>query len=63
MPREANGENDAFARYQDPVSGATWSGRGRAPNWIAGKDRDQFLVDRHAAAPAMVQAALFPEDR
>jgi DNA-binding protein H-NS len=21
--------------YQDPKSGATWSGRGRAPEWIA----------------------------
>ncbi|WP_374728572.1 H-NS histone family protein [Caballeronia hypogeia] len=56
-------EVDAPARYQDPLSGATWSGRGRAPNWIAGKNRDEFLVDRNAAARAMVQAALFPEER
>ncbi|MDR5825230.1 H-NS histone family protein [Caballeronia sp. LZ043] len=48
-------------KYRDPVSGATWSGRGRAPTWIAGKNRDEFLADRHAAARAMVQAALFPE--
>ncbi len=32
------------AKYQDPVSGSTWSGRGRAPQWIAGKDREAFLI-------------------
>ena len=31
-------------RYRDPISGATWSGRGRVPRWIAGKDREQFAV-------------------
>ncbi|AOJ85279.1 H-NS histone (plasmid) [Burkholderia sp. MSMB0856] len=30
------------ARYYDPVSGATWSGVGREPLWIRGKDRSQF---------------------
>src|ERR1700712_1482002 len=25
----------ATVRYRDPKSGATWSGHGRAPNWIA----------------------------
>ncbi|MEX3986017.1 H-NS family nucleoid-associated regulatory protein [Paraburkholderia sp. EG287A] len=32
------------AKYADPVSGATWSGRGRAPAWIAGKDRTKLLI-------------------
>ncbi|CAM2192098.1 DNA-binding protein H-NS [Paraburkholderia kururiensis] len=32
-------------KYHDPKSGATWSGRGRAPAWIAGaKDRTKFLI-------------------
>ncbi|MDR5783865.1 H-NS histone family protein [Caballeronia sp. LZ065] len=53
--------SEPSVKYRDPVSGATWSGRGRAPMWIAGKNRDEFLADRHAAARAMVQAALFPE--
>lgn len=30
--------------YQDPKSGATWSGRGRAPAWIAGKKREKLLI-------------------
>ncbi|AEA64092.1 H-NS histone family protein [Burkholderia gladioli] len=29
-------------KYWDPESGRTWSGRGRAPAWIAGKDRSAF---------------------
>ncbi|MEW9586389.1 H-NS histone family protein [Paraburkholderia sp. DGU8] len=33
------------AMYRDPKSGATWSGRGRAPAWIANvKDRSKFLI-------------------
>lgn len=33
------------ALYQDPKTGATWSGRGRAPAWIANaKDRTRFLI-------------------
>jgi DNA-binding protein H-NS len=34
-----------IARYRDPASGATWSGRGRAPHWIVGKNRDDFLIE------------------
>lgn len=30
-------------KYRDPKTGATWSGRGRAPAWI-GKNRDRFLI-------------------
>ncbi|NMV37885.1 H-NS family nucleoid-associated regulatory protein [Ralstonia insidiosa] len=30
-------------KYQDPKTGATWSGRGRAPAWV-GKNRDKFLI-------------------
>jgi DNA-binding protein H-NS len=33
------------AKYRDPASGATWSGRGKPPAWIAGKDRTKFLID------------------
>ncbi|MCA7955781.1 H-NS histone family protein [Burkholderia seminalis] len=32
-------------KYRDPKSGSTWSGRGKAPQWIAGaKNRDRFLI-------------------
>ncbi|MGY6122186.1 H-NS family nucleoid-associated regulatory protein (plasmid) [Paraburkholderia strydomiana] len=30
---------------RDPKSGATWSGRGRAPAWMAdAKDQKKFLI-------------------
>ena len=32
------------AKYRDPESGATWSGRGKPPRWIAGKNREQFAI-------------------
>ncbi|RYE41838.1 MAG: H-NS histone family protein [Hyphomicrobiales bacterium] len=39
------------AKYADPKTGATWSGFGRAPAWIASaKDRTKFLVDQQPAA-------------
>ncbi len=31
-------------KYKDPISGATWTGRGKAPKWIEGKDRGQFTL-------------------
>lgn len=31
-------------KYRDPKTGATWSGRGRAPAWIDGKDYAAFLI-------------------
>ncbi len=40
-------------KYMDPKTGKTWTGFGRAPNWIAGTmNRDAFLVDKSAAVPA-----------
>jgi DNA-binding protein H-NS len=34
------------AKYRDHKTGATWTGHGRAPGWIAGvKDRTQYLID------------------
>ena len=31
-------------KYRDPATGQTWTGRGKVPNWIDGKDRTQFLI-------------------
>lgn len=30
------------AKYRNPETGETWSGRGRAPRWLEGKNRDDF---------------------
>ncbi len=31
-------------KYRDPVSGQTWTGRGKAPKWIDGKERSPYLI-------------------
>ncbi|KWN14734.1 hypothetical protein WT83_16625 [Burkholderia territorii] len=31
-------------KYRDPATGATWSGRGREPAWIASQDHARFLI-------------------
>ncbi len=52
--------SSATAKYRDPKTGATWSGRGRAPAWIASaKDRSKFLVEANAvsSAPAAKKSA------
>ena len=42
---KAKGRRAAVApKYQDPKTGATWTGRGRAPAWIAGKNYERFLI-------------------
>lgn len=32
------------AKYRDPSTGATWTGRGKPPLWIKDKSRDDFLI-------------------
>lgn len=32
------------AKYRDPVSGKTWSGRGLAPKWLAGKNKADYAI-------------------
>lgn len=38
------------AKYRDPASGKTWSGLGKRPRWIVGKNFDDFLIDKAVAA-------------
>jgi DNA-binding protein H-NS len=44
--RGAVGGQPVAPKYQDPKTGATWSGRGREPGWIKGKKRDRFLIQK-----------------
>lgn len=32
------------AKYRDPATGQTWTGRGKAPKWIEGQDRAPFVI-------------------
>jgi DNA-binding protein H-NS len=36
--------SNATTKFRDPKTGATWSGRGRPPAWLAGKNRDRFMI-------------------
>ncbi|AOK31687.1 DNA-binding protein [Burkholderia singularis] len=42
-PRKA--DTEPKPRYRDPETGSTWTGRGRAPAWILGRDREQFRIE------------------
>ena len=36
--------NKVAPKYRNPENGNTWTGRGKEPTWIAGKDRALFLI-------------------
>jgi DNA-binding protein H-NS len=42
----ARSRSGVAPKYRDPESGSTWSGRGKPPKWIAGQDRDSFLIGK-----------------
>lgn len=45
------------AKYLDPKTGATWSGRGPAPVWLAAaKDRSKFLIVNAATVATEISA-------
>ncbi|MGF6571477.1 DNA-binding protein H-NS [Paraburkholderia sp. GAS333] len=47
------------AKYRDHNTGATWTGHGRAPGWIANvKDRTQFLVDGASELKSVAKAVV-----
>ncbi|WP_321882680.1 H-NS histone family protein [Burkholderia cepacia] len=48
-PTRKRGRPDA--KYRHPETGATWSGRGRPPAWIEGKDRTLFEIQQSATQP------------
>ncbi len=49
----------AIAKYRDHKTGATWTGHGRAPGWIASvKDRTQFLIEGASELKSAAKAAV-----
>lgn len=39
------------AKYLNPKTGDTWTGRGKPPSWIQGKEREQFLIETAVSVP------------
>jgi DNA-binding protein H-NS len=37
------------AKYRDPKTGATWSGRGARAKWLVGKKLSDYLIDKKRA--------------
>lgn len=52
MKKEAQGEKQPKSTkgvklaplFRDPVTGKEWTGRGRSPKWMEGKDPEQFRI-------------------
>jgi DNA-binding protein H-NS len=42
--REDDRRGVLMPKYRNPATGQTWVGRGRVPNWMAGRPREVFLV-------------------
>ena len=42
--RAAGTTSKVAAKYRNPETNETWTGRGKAPKWIQGKEREQFLI-------------------
>lgn len=42
--RAGTGSGTVKPKYRNPDTGDTWTGRGKPPRWIAGKDKDQYLI-------------------
>ena len=42
--KKSSGRSKVAAKYRDPSSGQTWSGRGKEPKWIDGQERSKFLI-------------------
>jgi len=38
------GKSKVTPKYRNPENGSTWTGRGKEPLWISGKDRSLFLI-------------------
>ena len=59
--KKASRSGAGVAKYRDPKSGQTWSGFGRAPQWLASaKKRDAFLI---GSGDAEVQATATAQGR
>jgi len=45
--RKSGGKNaggKVAPKYRNPSTGETWTGRGKAPKWIEGRDRSNYLI-------------------
>ena len=42
--KPAKAKGTVAAQFTNPETGETWTGRGRAPRWLDGKDKELFRI-------------------
>lgn len=42
--KRSNKVTGGEAKFRDPATGKTWTGRGKPPDWIKGKDRSTYAI-------------------
>jgi DNA-binding protein H-NS len=42
--KAAKSKGTVAAQFKNPESGETWTGRGRAPRWLDGKDKEAYRI-------------------
>lgn len=42
--KSAKAKSTVAAQFKNSETGETWTGRGRAPRWLDGKDKEQFRI-------------------
>lgn len=42
--RRSSAGTKVAPKYRNPATGETWTGRGKAPKWIQGQDRAQYVI-------------------
>ena len=42
--KPAKAKGTVAAQFKNPESGETWTGRGRAPRWLDGKDKEAYRI-------------------
>ncbi len=42
--KPAKAKGTVAAQFKNPETGETWTGRGRAPRWLDGKEKEQFRI-------------------
>ena len=42
--KPAKAKGSVAAQFKNPETGETWTGRGRAPRWLDGKDKEAFRI-------------------
>lgn len=46
VPKKKGVKTPVQPKFRDSASGQTWSGRGRAPKWMLGANKEEFRIEK-----------------